>query len=156
MVRSERMRIEDLQYFMKVVEVGNMTQAAKNLFIAQPSLSKAMANLESEMGVTLFQRTAKGTVLTVQGEEFLQYARQVLEQIDLMNHRYKEGITANRIFSISAQHYALVVDAFVKLLSEMDADQYEATLKEEWTFEVLDDVANLKSEIGVIYASQLL
>ncbi|WP_048727196.1 LysR family transcriptional regulator, partial [Carnobacterium sp. 1290_CSPC] len=123
---------------------------------AQPSLSKAMANLESEMGVTLFQRTAKGTVLTVQGEEFLQYARQVLEQIDLMNHRYKEGITANRIFSISAQHYALVVDAFVKLLSEMDADQYEATLKEEWTFEVLDDVANLKSEIGVIYASQLL
>ena len=83
------MRIEDLQYFMKVVEVGNMTQAAKDLFIAQPSLSKAMANLESEMGVTLFQRTAKGTVLTVQGEEFLQYARQVLEQIDLMNHRYK-------------------------------------------------------------------
>jgi len=67
MVRSERMRIEDLQYFMKVVEVGNMTQAAKDLFIAQPSLSKAMANLESEMGVALFQRTAKGTVLTVQG-----------------------------------------------------------------------------------------
>ena len=92
------MRIEDLQYFMKVVEVGNMTQAAKDLFIAQPSLSKAMANLESEMGVTLFQRTAKGTVLTVQGEEFLQYARQVLEQIDLMNHRYKEGSQANRIF----------------------------------------------------------
>lgn len=64
------MRIEDLQYFMKVVEVGNMTQAAKDLFIAQPSLSKAMANLESEMGVTLFQRTAKGTVLTVRGRNF--------------------------------------------------------------------------------------
>ena len=150
------MRIEDLRYFMKVVEVGNMTQAAKELFIAQPSLSKAMANLESEMGITLFQRTAKGTILTVQGEEFLQYARQVLEQIDLMNHRYKEGSQVNRIFSVSGQHYAFVVDAFVKLLREMDADQYEATLKEEWTFEVLDDVANLKSEIGVIYASQLL
>ncbi|PMC80632.1 LysR family transcriptional regulator [Aerococcus viridans] len=147
------MRIEDLQYFMKVVEVGNMTQAAKELFIAQPSLSKAMTNLEAEMGITLFQRTAKGTVLTVQGEEFLQYARQVLEQIDLMNHRYKEGDQANRIFSVSGQHYAFVVDAFVKLLREMDADQYEATLKEERTFEVLDDVANFTSEIGVIYRS---
>lgn len=148
------MRIEELQYFMKVVEVGNMTQAAKDLFISQPSLSKAIANLEGEMGVKLFQRTAKGAILTNQGDEFLQYARQVLEQVDLLNHRYKEGVQANRIFSVSAQHYAFVVDAFVKLLKEMDADQYEATLKEERTFEVLDDVANLNSEIGVIYRSK--
>lgn len=148
------MRIEDLQYFMKVVEVGNMTQAAKDLFIAQPSLSKAITNLEAEMGLTLFKRSAKGTVMTNQGEEFLQYARQVLEQIDLMNNRYKEDKKTNRIFSISGQHYAFVVDAFVKLLRDMDADQYEATLKEERTFEVLDDVANLNSEIGVIYRSQ--
>lgn len=148
------MRIEELQYFMKVVEVGNMTQAAKDLFISQPSLSKAIANLEGEIGVKLFQRTAKGAILTNQGDEFLQYARQVLEQVDLLNHRYKEGVQANRIFSVSAQHYAFVVDAFVKLLKEMDADQYEATLKEERTFEVLDDVANLNSEIGVIYRSK--
>lgn len=148
------MRIEELQYFMKVVEVENMTLAAKDLFISQPSLSKAVSNLEAEMGVKLFQRTAKGTHLTNQGNEFLQYARQVLEQIDLMNNRYKEANPSNRIFSVSAQHYAFVVDAFVKLLKKINADHYEATLKELRTFEVLDDVANLRSEIGVIYRSK--
>lgn len=147
------MRIQDLEYFMKVVEIGNMTEAAKELFISQPSLSNAISNLEKEMAITLFFRSNKGTILTTEGGEFLQYARQVLEQIDLMNGRYKDSNETNHIFSISGQHYAFVVDAFVKLLKELNEDNYQATLKEERTFEVIEDVATLKSEIGVIYRS---
>lgn len=147
------MRIQALVYFMEVAETGNITQAAKNLFISQPSLSNAIQALEKEMAITLFHRSKKGMTLTTEGEEFLQYTRQVLEQIELMNNRYKNDKRPKQIFSISGQHYAFAVDAFVKLLKELDQQNYQATLKEQRTYEVIADVATLKSEIGIIYRS---
>lgn len=147
------MRIKQLEYLVKVAESPSITQAANELYISQPSLSHAIKELEEEMNVVLLNRSQKGVALTVQGEEFLSYARQILEQIDLLNRRFKEDQTPQRIFSVAGQHYAFVVDAFVKLLKDFEQEDYQASLKELRTYEVIEDVANLKSEIGVIYRS---
>lgn len=148
------MRIKQLEYLVKIIETGNMTLAAKELFISQPSLSNAIRTLEEEMNITILHRSQKGVTLTTEGEEFSRYAKQVLEQIDLMNNRFKEGKRAKHIFSVAGQHYAFVVDAFVNLLKRIDQHDYQATLKELRTYEVIEDVATLRSEIGVIYRSQ--
>ncbi|MDR3157009.1 MAG: LysR family transcriptional regulator [Lactobacillales bacterium] len=147
------MRIQQLEYLSKIAETVSITQAAKDLYISQPSLSNAMKELEKEMNIVLFHRSHKGITLTREGEEFLAYARQVLEQVELMNRRYKENDVPKQIFSVASQHYAFVVEAFVKLLKALDAKSYQATLKELRTYEVLADIANLKSELGIIYLS---
>ena len=147
------MKLKQLEYFLKIVETASITQAASELYISQPSLSHAMKELEKEMNITLLHRNSKGVTLTNQGEEFLLYARQINEQINLMNRRYKEDEAPQQIFSVAGQHYAFVVDAFVRLLKQYEQHDYQATLKELRTYEVIEDVANLKSEIGVIYRS---
>lgn len=147
------MRIQQLDYLIKIADTQSITQAAKELYISQPSLSNAMKELEKEMDVTLFHRSQKGVTLTSQGEEFLSYARQIIEQIGLMNRRYIEKAGPKPIFSIASQHYAFVVDAFVRLLNEIDQDDYQATLKELRTYEVIEDVSTIRSELGVIYLS---
>lgn len=147
------MRIQQLEYLIKVAETQSITRAAKELYISQPSLSNAMKELEKEMDVTLFRRGQKGVTLTSEGEEFLSYARQIIEQIGLMNRRYIEKEGPKPIFSIASQHYAFVVDAFVRLLKEIDQKDYQATLKELRTYEVIEDVSTIKSELGIIYLS---
>ncbi|AMB99481.1 LysR family transcriptional regulator [Aerococcus urinaehominis] len=147
------MRIEDLAYFRKMAEVGSITQAAQALFISQPSLSNAMQKLEEELGLTLFIRSQKGISLTETGEEFLQYANQVLEQFDLLQRRYSGQAHRQQIFKVATHHYAFVVDAFARLLKRYEDTDYQASLWELRTWEVLDEVINLKSEIGVIYRS---
>ena len=147
------MKLKQLEYFLKIVETASITQAASELYISQPSLSHAMKELEKEMNITLLHRSSKGVTLTNQGEEFLLYARQISEQINLMNRRYKEDEAPQQIFSVAGQHYAFVVNTFVRLLKQYEDYDYQATLKELRTYEVIEDVANLKSEIGVIYRS---
>lgn len=147
------MNIRHLQYLVQVVEAGSITQAAKELYISQPSLSNAITNLEKEMNIQILNRSAKGIIMTKDGEEFLAYANQVLEQVELMNRRYKDQELPKRIFSVAAHHYSFVVEAFVKLLKEIDAEHYQANLNEGRTHEIIEEVANLKSEIGVLYRS---
>ena len=107
------MRIQQLIYFEKIAEKGSMNEAAKELYVSQPSLSKAIRELEIEMDITLFQRGNTGITLTAEGREFLVYARQVLDQVNLMEEKYKRQTKRKRTFSVSAQHYAFVVHAFV-------------------------------------------
>ncbi|MGO4942402.1 LysR family transcriptional regulator [Ruoffia tabacinasalis] len=147
------MNLKQIDYFLKVVETASITKAADELYLSQPSLSHAIKELEKEMNITLFHRSSKGVTLTSEGEEFLLYARQISEQINLMNRRYKDDEAPQQIFSVAGQHYAFVVDAFVRLLKQYEDHDYQATLKELRTYEVIEDVANLKSEIGVIYRS---
>jgi DNA-binding transcriptional LysR family regulator len=148
------MRIQQLRYLEKVVESGSMTQAAKELFIAQPTLSNAIKQLEKDVGITILARSSKGVVLTDDGQEFMQYARQILDQVDLLDRRYHEDASTPKIFSVSAQHYAFAVDAFVHLLREIGKDDYQATFKETKTYDAIDDVANLRSEVGIVYLSE--
>ena len=145
------MRIQQLHYIIKIVETGSMNEAAKQLFITQPSLSNAVRDLEREMGIEIFIRNPKGITLTKDGVEFLSYARQVVEQTALLEERYKSQGHTRELFSVSAQHYAFVVNAFVSLLKETDMTRYELFLRETRTYEIIDDVKNFRSDIGVLF-----
>lgn len=145
------MRIQQLHYIVKIVETGSMNEAAKQLFITQPSLSNAVRDLEREMGIKIFIRNPKGITLTKDGVEFLSYARQILEQTALLEERYKSRDTNRELFSVSSQHYAFVVNAFVSLLKGTDMSRYELFLRETRTYEIIDDVKNFRSEIGVLF-----
>ena len=145
------MTLKQLQYAVTVAETRNMTEAAGKLFIAQPSLASAIHELEKEYGITLFFRSNKGIELTPEGDEFLGYARQVLEQANLINERYTGKSTGKQRFCVSSQHYSFAVEAFVKLLKEHGGDKYEFHMRETQTYDIIDDVAHLRSEIGILY-----
>lgn len=146
------MTLQQLKYVIEVARNRSISKAANRLFISQPSLSNAIKELETELGITIFSRTNKGIVITQEGSEFLGYARQVVEQTELLENRYANTAQApQQHFSVSAQHYAFAVSAFVKLLRDYNRDEYEFSLRETKTFEIIDDVKNLRSEIGILY-----
>ena len=147
------MTLTQLRYVAKVAECGSITEAARQLYISQPSLSAAIRDLEGELDILIFNRSARGISLTPDGSEFLSYARQILEQTELVEQRYAHAAPAKRLFAISSQHYAFVVNAFVKLLESVEADEYEMTLRESRTYEIIEDVAGYRSELGVLYLS---
>lgn len=147
------MTLTQLRYVIAVAEAGSISAAAARLFIAQPSLSKSISELESEMGVTMFERQARGVRVTDGGTRFLSYARQVVEQADLLESHYLHGTPPRRVFAVSSQHYAFVVNAFVELVREMGRDKYEFSLREGTTAGIIDDVRTQRSEVGVIYRS---
>ena len=148
------MTLKQLQYMVTVAEEGNITNAARKLYIAQPSLTAAIHELEKELDITLFQRSNKGIKLTAEGEEFLGYARQVLEQTTLIQERYTGKKAGKLKFFVSSQHYSFAVEAFVELLKRSEADKYEFHMRETQTFNIIDDVAHLRSEIGILYLNK--
>ena len=148
------MTLQQLTYLVKVAECGNITEAAEQLYISQPSLSTAISNLEKEMGITAFNRTKKGVTVTRDGEELLSYARMLLEQADIMKEHFGVGEKRDPKFCISCQHYSFAVNAFVDVVNAFDADKYSFILRETQTGEIIDDVAQGKSEIGILYLSE--
>ena len=147
------MTLQQLKYVTAVADFHNITEASRRLFISQPSLTAAIRELEKEMGITIFSRTNKGVTLTNEGDEFLSYARQVLEQANMLEDRFKGSGSGNTIFSVSCQHYSFAVNAFVDLIRQFGGNEYDFTLRETQTHEIIEDVARLKSEIGVLYLS---
>ena len=147
------MTLQQLKYIVTVAETGNITEAAKQLFISQPSLTNAIRELEKEMQVTIFNRTNKGVVISNEGEIFLSYARQVLEQVGLMEEKFLNVKERRPQFSVSCQHYSFAVNAFVDVIYKFDTNQYDFTLRETQTYEIIEDVSRLKSEIGILYVS---
>ncbi|WP_283607960.1 LysR family transcriptional regulator [Faecalispora anaeroviscerum] len=145
------MTLQQLKYIIEIVNCGSINEAAKKLYITQPSLSSAVKELESEMGIELFLRTPKGITLTSDGAEFLGYARQVTEQAGLLEQRYLNKKPSRQLCSISTQHYAFAVNAFVNMIQKSGADEYEFTLRETRTYEIIEDVKTLRSEIGILY-----
>ena len=145
------MRIQQLVYLEKIAEKGSINEAAKDLFLTQPSLSNAMKDLEQEMNIQLLVRHKNGVSLTEEGREFLVYARQVLDQVNLMEEKYKRKTKRKRDFSVSAQHYAFVVHAFVALIRQEAGDEYQFTLRETETQNILEDLMKFKSELGILY-----
>lgn len=145
------MTLQQLRYIITIVHYGSISEAAKKLYISQPSLSNAVKELEKEFGITIFNRTSKGISLSLDGTEFLSYARQVLEQTDLMEQHYLNKKPLKRICSISTQHYAFAVNAFVNMVARQENDEYEFTLRETRTHEIIEDVKNFRSELGILY-----
>lgn len=148
------MTLQQLKYLVTVAECKNITLAAEKLFISQPSLSTAIHNLEEEMGVTAFIRTNKGISITREGEELLSFARNLLEQADIMKDRFCKDSNRKPKLSVSCQHYSFAVNAFVDVVNRYNANEYSFILRETQTGEIIDDVSNNKSEIGILYLSE--
>ena len=145
------MTINQLNYVITVADSRSMNEAAKTLFISQPSLSAAIRELETEIGIEIFRRNNRGVSVTPEGMEFLGYARQVVEQYELIQTRYVDHANVKKRFSVSMQHYSFAVDAFVKMVKQFGMDEYEFAVHETKTFEVIEDVKNFKSELGILY-----
>lgn len=147
------MTLVQLKYVTVIADMGSINEAAKALFMAQPSLSAAVRELEKELGIELFRRGSRGVSLTPEGEEFLGYARQVIDQYDLIESRFIKRTGSKEKFGVSAQHYSFAVKAFVELVKKYGMDEYEFAIYETRTSEVLSDVRCFKSELGILYES---
>ncbi|WP_314453039.1 LysR family transcriptional regulator [uncultured Microbacterium sp.] len=149
--RMSGITLQQLQYFIEVAAEGSISAAADLLFVAQPTMSAAMRDLETRVGRDLLTRSARGVTLTVDGVEFLGYARQVVEQAELLEQRYLGRPPSRRLLGVSAQHYSFVVDAFVRMVKATDAAEYEFSLRETRTFDIIEDVRTLRSELGILF-----
>lgn len=145
------MTLQQLKYVIEVAKAKSISEAAKKLFISQPSLTNAIKELEKEMNITIFLRTNKGILISKEGEIFLGYARQVLEQAYLLEEKYLKQDKRKQQFCVSTQHYSFAVNAFVDIIKEYGHDEYDFSLRETQTYEIIEDVTSMKSEIGVLY-----
>ena len=145
------MTLQQLRYITTVADTGTITEAAKKLYISQPSLTNAIHELEKEMGLTIFNRTNKGIFISREGEEFLGYARQVLEQTTILEDKYKKNGGGKKQFCVSTQHYSFAVNAFVDLVKKYGQEEYDFSLRETQTYKLIEDVAQMRSEIGILF-----
>lgn len=147
------MTLQQLRYIVTIAETGNITEAARRLFVSQPRLTNCIHDLETEFQLTIFNRTNKGVTLSSDGETFLSYARQILEQVSLLEEKYLNVQERKPKFSVSCQHYSFAVNAFVDVIKALDSNYYDFTLRETQTYEIIEDVSRLKSELGILYIS---
>lgn len=145
------MTLQQLKYAITVAQTGTITEAAEKLYISQPSLTNAIHELEKEMNIEIFTRTNKGIIVSKDGEDFLGYARQVLEQAEVLEDKYKCGGGGKKKFCISTQHYSFAVNAFVDLIKKYGQDEYDFSIRETQTYEIIEDVAKMNSELGIIF-----
>lgn len=150
------MTLTQLRYVIEVANSSSMNEAARNLFISQPSLSSSVKDLEEEVGLELFKRTNRGISMTPEGEEFIGYARQVVEQYQLIEARFISKEQIRKKFSVSMQHYSFAVNAFVEMVKQFGMDEYEFAIHETKTYEVIEDVRNFRSEIGIDFNRKVL
>ena len=145
------MTLSQLKYVITVANARSMNEAAKQLFISQPSLSVAIKELEKEIKIEIFRRNNKGITLTPEGEEFIGYARQVVEQYDLIENKYINNENEKKKFSVSMQHYTFAVNAFIETVKNFGMDEFEFAVYETRTSDIIEDVKKFKSEIGILY-----
>lgn len=148
------MTLLQLKYIITIADCGSMNEAAKRLYLSQPSLSETVMSLEEEIGIEIFIRTNRGIKTTVEGEEFLAYARQVVEQYRLLDDKYISRTKSRKKFCVSMQHYTFAVKAFVEVAKQFGLDEYEFAVRETKTAEVIEDVKNFKSEVGILYRNE--
>ncbi len=145
------MKLQQLKYIIGIADLGSLSEVSKVFYISQPSLSQALKELEKEIGIKIFSRTNRGLVITSEGNEFLAYARQVVQQMELIEDKYLYKQTKKKKFSVSSQHYSFAVKAFIKTVKRFDPKIYELAIKETKTHDIIEDVRYGISEIGILY-----
>ena len=148
------MTLQQLRYVDQVATVGSISEAARKLFVSQPTLTEAVRTLEEELRIAIFNRSAKGVTVTREGEEFLASARQILDDAGRIQEKYTGKAVRRPQFAVSCQHYAFAVEAFMEVVKACTAKSYDFTLRETVTSEIIDDVARNRSEIGILYLSR--
>ena len=151
---GDHVTIQQLKYIVSVVENGTITEAAKKLYISQPSLSNAIKDIEEEVGITIFIRSRAGIVVTPEGMEFVGYARQVLRQMELLEDKYISHTPGKIRFGVSSPQYVFSTNAFVDIVEEFGKERFEFILHETTVHQILDDVKNRFSDLGIIYVSR--
>ena len=147
------MTLQQLHYVITITEMGSFNKASEVLYIAQPSLTGAVQELEKELGIIIFNRTRKGVSLTNDGVEFINHARQLYQQYEIILDKYGKGAALKKKFGISTQHYSFAVKSFVEMVKKFNTAEYEFAIRETKTREVIEDVSSSKSEIGILYLS---
>lgn len=147
------MTILQLKYVIAIDEECSMRKAADRLYVSQPGLSSAVRDLESELGIQIFERVHNGVVTTAAGASFIAYARNAVEQFEKVEEKYLNSRSQRPTFSVSMQHYTIAVDAFIDTVREYDLEEYQYFIRETQTSEVIEDVKTMKSEVGVIALS---
>ena len=147
------MTLQQLRYLIEVAQSGSFNAAAHELYVSQSTLSMAIKDLESELGISVFRRSNRGLTLTADGTELLGYARQVVEQADLLAERYAHKADPQRRarLSISTQHYAFAVQAFINIVNACEACAYDFTLRETRTSEIIRDVQEFRADVGLLF-----
>ena len=148
------MTLQQLRYVDQVATVGSISEAARKLFVSQPTLTEAVRTLEEELRIAIFNRSAKGVTVTREGEEFLASARQILDDAGRIQEKYTGKAVRRPQFAVSCQHYAFAAEAFMEVVKACTAKSYDFTLRETVTSEIIDDVARNRSEIGILYLSR--
>jgi Transcriptional regulator len=148
------MTIQQLNYAIAISEAGSINKASEVLYVSQPSLTESVKELEKELGITIFLRSGRGVTLTAEGADFILYARQVVNDYNVLSERFGNSKNIKKKFGVSTQHYSFAVKAFVELVKEFDMSRYEFAIRESRTRDVISDVASLRSEIGIIYLSE--
>jgi len=148
------MTLQQLKYADRVAATGSISEAARQVFVTQPTLTEAIRALEEELRVAIFTRSSRGVSVTREGEEFLASARQILDDAARIQEKYTGKAVRRPQFAVSCQHYAFAVEAFMDVVKTCEADRYDFTLRETVTSEIIDDVARHRSEIGILYLSR--
>ena len=148
------MTLQQLKYADRVAETGSISEAARQVFVTQPTLTESIRALEEELRVAIFTRSSRGVTVTREGEEFLASARQILDDAARIQEKYTGKAVRRPQFAVSCQHYAFVVEAFMEVVKACSAESYDFTLRETVTSEIIDGVARHRSEIGVLYLSR--
>lgn len=145
------MTLQQLRYLIAVSEHGSIHSAAQSLYVSQSNLSTAIKELENELGITIFIRSNRGVTLTNDGTELLGYARQVVEQADMLEDRYSRERSDHRQLAVSTQHYYFSLQAFINVAEQCASSKYDFTLRECATAQIIEDVRTFRSDIGVLY-----
>ncbi len=145
------MTLQQFRYAVAIAKHKSINKAATELFVSQPSLSNSIKELENEIHIKIFVRSNRGIVITPEGEEFLGYARQMLDHYRLIEDRYVDNTASKKKFSVSTQHYTFAVEAFIRLAKNFGMEKYEFAIHETRTSEVIKNVHLGKSEIGILY-----
>ena len=144
------MNINQLKYVLEIANSSSIREASTRLFVSQPALSASIRELEEEIGILIFERTNKGINLTEDGRDFVEYAKKAVGQFEVLEERYLSKESDKEIFSVSTQHYNFAIKAFTSVIEKINPEKYVFSIHETKTKEVLDDVKNLKSEVGIV------
>ncbi len=150
------MTFQQLKFVTEIARCGSINKASANLFISQSNISNSIKELEIELGIKIFERNNKGVVLTDRGKEFISYIRPLIEQMEKIEQFYSSEVSEPLLsFNISSQRYPFTVDAFIKFLESKNVTRYDLRIKETDMYQVIDDIYNNKSDIGIIFLSNM-
>lgn len=139
-----------LKYAIMVAETGSISKAAEKLYVAQPNVSRAIKELESDLNITIFERNSKGMIVTPEGEQLIHYAKRILRQIDDMEKIFKYQKKKN-VFSISVPRASYISDAFVEFSKCLNnIDNAEVYYKETNAYRVINNVINEEYNLGIL------